>query len=148
MNYCIKCGNSVSNHAKYCGKCGEPMRASVHGGGKGYFELYIETLKKYFDFGSRASRKEYWNFFILTLIIEFILGMFEGILGIASDSDESVLAGLYYLIVMIPTIAVGVRRMHDLGKSGWNLIIPIYNFILLLSRGDDHPNNYGSSPTD
>jgi uncharacterized membrane protein YhaH (DUF805 family) len=53
---------------------------------------------------------------------------------------------LYSLAVILPAIAVGVRRMHDNGKSGWFLLIPIYNFILLVSNGDQGPNEYGDDP--
>jgi uncharacterized membrane protein YhaH (DUF805 family) len=50
------------------------------------------------------------------------------------------------LAVLIPSIAVGVRRMHDVGKSGWFLLIPIYNLILALSEGEKGDNKYGPDP--
>ena len=104
---------------------------------------YTEVLKKYAVFEGRASRAEYWYFFLFSLIIGFALGFIEGFLGIASGSDDSVLANIYYLAVLIPSIAVGVRRMHDVGKSGWFIIIPIYNLLLTLRSGTGSDNKYG-----
>ena len=58
----------------------------------------------------------------------------------------SLLGTIYRLGVIIPSIAVGIRRMHDVGKSGWFLLIPIYNFILAVSDGEVGENQYGSDP--
>ena len=56
------------------------------------------------------------------------------------------LANLYSLAVLVPSIAVGVRRMHDVGKSGWFLLIPIYNLILAVTEGEKGENEYGQEP--
>ena len=56
-------------------------------------------------------------FFLFNMIIFFILGIIEGITGINSGSDKSILANIYYLAILIPSFAVGVRRMHDVGKK-------------------------------
>jgi uncharacterized membrane protein YhaH (DUF805 family) len=56
------------------------------------------------------------------------------------------LGTIYSLGVLIPSIAVGVRRMHDVGKSGWFLLIPIYNLILAVREGESGPNKYGPDP--
>ena len=53
---------------------------------------------------------------------------------------------LYSLAVLLPSIAVGVRRMHDVGKSGWYILIPIYNFILAVTDGEQGANEYGPDP--
>tara|TARA_B110000881_G_scaffold58076_1_gene49726 strand:+ start:156 stop:335 length:180 start_codon:yes stop_codon:yes gene_type:complete len=53
---------------------------------------------------------------------------------------------LYTLAIIIPSIAVGVRRMHDVGKSGWFILIPVYSFILAVSKGDEVENEYGQDP--
>ena len=60
-----------------------------------------------------------------------------------------IVIGIAYLVLfalLIPAIAVSVRRMHDVGKSGWFMLIPIYNFILTVSEGDSGPNEYGDDP--
>ena len=107
---------------------------------------YLKVLKNYAVFTGRARRKEYWMFVLFNTIIAALLGFVEGALGIASNSEESILGTIYSLAVLIPSISVGVRRMHDVGKSGWYILIPIYNFILACTDGDSEDNEYGSNP--
>lgn len=107
---------------------------------------YFDVLKKFADFKSRATRKEYWMFILFNLIIGFVLGLIEGLSGINSGSNESILANIYQLIILVPSIALGIRRMHDVNKSGWYLLVPIYNFILTLRVGDEGGNEYGPDP--
>jgi uncharacterized membrane protein YhaH (DUF805 family) len=101
---------------------------------------YLKVLQNYATFTGRARRSEYWYFFLFNLIISFVLGFVGGIM------DTTVLANIYSLVVLIPSIAVGVRRMHDVGKSGWFILIPIYNFILALTEGEKGENEYGIDP--
>ena len=107
---------------------------------------YLKVLKNYAVFTGRARRKEYWMFVLFNTIIAALLGFVEGASGIASNSEESILGTIYSLAVLIPSISVGVRRMHDVGKSGWYILIPIYNFILACTDGDSEDNEYGSNP--
>lgn len=107
----------------------------------------IEWYKKvvfenYANFNGRARRKEYWMFFLANFIVSFIIGF---ILGFISPKLV-MLSNVYSLAVLIPSIAVGVRRMHDVGKSGWFIIIPIYNLVLLCTEGDHGTNEYGPDP--
>ncbi len=105
---------------------------------------YLRVIRyNYANFKGRASRQEYWMFALVNTLIAFGLSMIEGFTGIFGNNDESILANLYSLVVAIPSIAVGVRRMHDIGKSGWFLLIPIYNFILLVTDSDSDQNQYG-----
>ncbi len=108
---------------------------------------YFNVLKKYAVFSGRARRKEYWMFFLINLIIAVVLGLIEGVLGI-----PGILGTLYSLAVLIPGIAVSVRRLHDIGKSGWWMLIafvPVIGIIVLLvfmlldSREE---NQYGLNP--
>ena len=101
---------------------------------------YLKVLKQYADFNGRARRKEYWMFYLFNVIISIILGFMEGAF------DIKYLGNIYSLAVLIPGIAVGVRRMHDVGKSGWYIIIPIYNLILACRNGDEGQNEFGSDP--
>lgn len=107
---------------------------------------YFKVLQNYATFSGRARRKEYWMFFLFNIIIAMILGFIEGIADINPTSDYSILANIYSLAILIPSIAVGVRRMHDVGKSGWFLLIPIYNFILAVTEGEKGENQYGADP--
>jgi len=99
-------------------------------------EYYLEVLKKYAVFEGRARRSEYWYFSLFNCIISIALAMMLGE-GFSS---------IYSLAVFIPSLAVGVRRMHDVGKSGWFLLIPFYNLILLVTEGDRGNNYYGLDP--
>lgn len=101
---------------------------------------YLKVLKQYSDFNGRARRKEYWMFILFNLIISFVLRL------VGDPMETTSLRNIYSLAVLIPSIAVGVRRMHDVGKSGWFLLIPIYNFILSVSDGDTGNNEYGDDP--
>src|SRR4030042_5266817 len=114
---------------------------------------YITVLKKYAVFSGRARRKEYWMFFLFNLIFAFVLGFIEGISGIFPDSNSSVLANIYGLAVLIPGIAVAVRRLHDTNRRGWGLLIalvPLAGAIVLLvfMVQDSQPgeNQYGTNP--
>ncbi|UOQ51248.1 DUF805 domain-containing protein [Hymenobacter cellulosivorans] len=102
---------------------------------------FINALKNHYaDFNGRARRAEYWYFMLFNIIVSFVLGFVAGMLKMPW------LASLFSLAVLIPGIAVAVRRMHDVGKSGWYLLIPIYNIILACTEGEKGPNAYGADP--
>jgi uncharacterized membrane protein YhaH (DUF805 family) len=107
---------------------------------------YINVLKKYAVFSGRSSRREYWMFFLVNLLISIVIGIIQGSLGSYGKGNINLLSTLYSLAIFIPNIALGVRRMHDVGKSGWFLLIPIYNFILTLTSGTVGDNKYGPDP--
>lgn len=114
---------------------------------------YLEVLKKYAVFSGRARRKEYWMFVLINILVALLLGLIEGIAGIAPETTESVLATLYSLAVLLPSIAVGARRLHDTGRSGWWLLIGIVPLIgalvlLIFFVQDSEPgaNQYGPNP--
>jgi len=107
-------------------------------------EWYLKVVRdNYANFNGRASRQEYWMFILFSSIIYVAIGFIEGLTGIFDNTDESVFGIIYQLGVLIPSTAVGVRRMHDNGKSGWFLLIPFYNLILFVSQGHSGLNKYG-----
>lgn len=108
---------------------------------------YIEVLKKYATFDGRARRSEYWYFTLFSTIVSFIFTGLDTAFGtLIEGTGNGILNLVYSLAVLLPSIAVGVRRMHDVGKSGWFLLIPIYNLILAITNGDEGPNEYGPDP--
>ncbi|MDZ7715298.1 MAG: DUF805 domain-containing protein [Balneolaceae bacterium] len=118
---------------------------------------YIKVLKNYANFSGRARRKEYWFFVLFNTIISFVLGFTEGLIagmsGTVGPDYIPIVSSLYILAVLIPSIAVGVRRLHDIGKSGWWLfigLVPVIGGIVLLvfffMEGDSGPNQYGADP--
>jgi len=101
---------------------------------------YLTVIKNYAGFSGRARRKEYWMFSLISFIIQLTL------MAIGMSVDFPYLDSIYSLILLVPSLAVSVRRMHDVNKSGWFIIIPIYNLILLATNGDAGPNQYGPDP--
>ncbi len=102
---------------------------------------YLEVLKKYAVFDGRARRKEYWMFFLFNFIIAFALGFVVGLVGL-----PTYFAQIYSLAILIPAIAVGVRRMHDTDHSGWWLLFPIVNLIFAVTEGTRGDNRFGPDP--
>ena len=96
---------------------------------EGGVNWYIQVLKNYAVFSGRARRREYWMFFLFNLIIAIILGIIEGVIFFDPESSRSILGTLYGLAILIPSLAVGVRRLHDTGRSGWWMLIGLIPII-------------------
>jgi len=86
-------------------------------------ESISDGFKRYAEFSGVSSRSQYWYFVLGTTVISFIIQSLLGDFG----------GNIFTLATIVPTIAVAVRRMHDVGKSGWFILVPIYNFILLVT---------------
>ncbi|MDF2838334.1 MAG: yhaI [Evtepia sp.] len=108
---------------------------------------YLEVLKKYAIFDGRARRKELWMF----LLVNFLIGIVFSILYAISEMFY-ILWGIYCLAILVPSLAVGVRRLHDIDKNGlWILLsfIPIANIVLLVlycMDGTPGENRFGPNP--
>jgi len=117
-------------------------------------QMYLKAIKQYADFNSRASRREYWMFTLLSLIISVIAIVIDVVLGSAIDMGGfSPLYIIYFLGIIIPTIAVAVRRLHDVGNNGLMILISlvpivgsIWLLVLLVSKGHSGENKYGPNP--
>ena len=114
---------------------------------------YLGVLKKYAVFSGRAQRSEYWYFILFNMIVSIILTILDGMFGLYNaQAGLGVLSGIYALAVFIPGLAVLIRRLHDIGKSGWwffIVLIPIIGIILLivwLATDSKEDNVYGSNP--
>lgn len=115
---------------------------------------YIKCLRQYFDFKGRARRKEYWMFTLFNFIFVAIIEIIEIMIMLSTNSyNGSFLLLLYYLLTIIPSFAVGIRRLHDVGKSGWMALvgfIPIVGVIwlIVLFCMDSQPgsNQWGDNP--
>src|SRR4029453_3219406 len=88
------------------------------------FQSALQTLKKYADFKGRASREEFWCFFAFIIIANAIPSLVGLLLGFGAA-----LSGIVGMLLIIPQLAVAVRRLHDLGKSGRELVIPCVMFM-------------------
>jgi len=107
---------------------------------------YLDVLKKYAVFTGRARRQEYWMFFLISTIICIILAAIDGILG------TGILSTLYLLATLIPAIAVNIRRLHDIDRTGWwwlLVFVPLGGIVLLVFAVlDSTPgeNRFGPNP--
>ncbi len=110
------------------------------------------VLKNYTNFEGRARRSEYWLFFLANLIVMIVLGLIDQVLGTTTvvnantGEEQGLISSIYSILVLVPSIAVGVRRLHDSNKSGWWLLLPFYNLYLLIRKGTEGANRFGTDP--
>jgi uncharacterized membrane protein YhaH (DUF805 family) len=115
---------------------------------------YLEALKKYAVFHGRSRRAEYWYFVLFNLIVAVVLAGIDTLLGTFSSAQNiGLMSGIYSLAVIIPTLAVTFRRLHDIDRSGWWILInlvPLIGTIVLLvfalMDGTPGDNRYGPNP--
>ena len=114
---------------------------------------YIAVLKKYAVFDGRARRQEYWIYLLVSVIISIVLSFIDGMTGMMNARGQGLFVSIYGLAVLLPTIAVAGRRLHDTGRSGWWLLvafIPLIGTIILLvffvQDSDPSDNQYGPNP--
>jgi uncharacterized membrane protein YhaH (DUF805 family) len=107
----------------------------------------------YANFKGRAQRKEFWMFQLFAFIFAILLVIIDGITGSLDPiSGFGLFSGIFTLALIIPTIAVGVRRLHDTGRSGWwyfAILIPLLGLIVLIFwcfDSDSEENKYGENP--
>ena len=109
---------------------------------------YLKVLQQFADFSTRARRKEYWMFTLFSALINILMialdNYFDTTYGEFNESGYFETA--YSLTVLVPSLAVGVRRMHDVGKSGWYILIPFYNFYLTCLDSEIGNNKWGDNP--
>lgn len=102
---------------------------------------FVDAFKKYAVFTGRARRSELWWFLLINFIINGILTWV-----VAPLIGTGIIGTIYSLAIMLPLIGLWIRRMHDINKCGWFMLIPIYNIILGATAGDDGENKYGANP--
>ncbi len=114
---------------------------------KSAFNLYfVDYLKNnYMEFGGRISRRQYWMFALFSILVGIVIGIVAGIIPILSPVSV-----LYLLAILVPSIGLAVRRLHDIGLSGWFFLISIIPYVgmialllLLCLPGDAKTNAYG-----
>jgi uncharacterized membrane protein YhaH (DUF805 family) len=147
-----KSGKENSEGIKLCARCGEGLdalttpsptkeSASTSGDQMTFSKSISTCMGKFFVSDGRASRPEYWWFFLFTLLLTWF----------ADIADSSKVAStIVNLVLFLPSLSAATRRLHDTDRSAWWLLlgvtiiglIPL--FIWLASKGDDHPNKYGN----
>ena len=115
---------------------------------------YLKAMKKYSDFSGRASREEYWMFILFNFLISILFFLIDILLGTMNKIlFIGVLTSIYSIVQTIPSWAVTVRRLHDVGKSGFFILIElipligsIWLFFTLTMKGEEGTNLYGENP--
>jgi len=123
---------------------------------------YLHVIKNYVTFAGRARRKEYWMFFLFNVIFTGVAAAIDNVLGTNFKMEQMGMEValpygyvylVYMLFVLLPSISVLVRRLHDIGKSGWMFwvaLIPlaggIWLLVLMVTEGNRGANAYGDDP--
>ncbi|WP_314342782.1 DUF805 domain-containing protein [Simonsiella muelleri] len=116
---------------------------------------FIDALKNAFNFSGRARRKAYWMFVLFYVIFAFVAGVLDGILGttVNPKTGMGVIGGLYIFLMLLPLIALSIRRLHDTDRSGWWFLInfvPLIGglvfFVFTLLEGTRGDNRFGPDP--
>ena len=115
---------------------------------------YIEVLKKYAVFNGRARRKEYWYYVLFSLIISIVLIFIDQAIGTFDmEAGIGALSGIYALAVLIPGIAVTIRRLHDTDRTGWWILLflipligPLVLLVFMILDSSPDENQYGPNP--
>ena len=132
-----------------------------------WFGYYIKGFKNYFNFKGRARRQEFWFFYLFSWVFLFGFSLIHELFSLdlfyspsldlfyshSLDSVDSsyldlfyVLKSLLYIASVIPSLSLTVRRIHDSGKSGWFVLVPVYSFILMFIDSEQGTNKYGENP--
>ena len=138
--------------------------------GRVKMEWMLLPLKRYAQFSGRSRRKEYWMYILFLCLVAIVLSIIESILGLGGHAvltsetsssgvfygalvNRGILSNLFLLATFIPSLAVGVRRLHDTNRSGWWYLlafVPLIGSIVLLvwfcTAGTSGPNDYGDDP--
>jgi uncharacterized membrane protein YhaH (DUF805 family) len=113
----------------------------------GFGQAISAGFSNYVNFSSRACRSEYWYWVLFIVLADIVAGIIDYVLGM------EIVSSLFGLVTLLPGIAVSIRRLHDLDRTGWWILlglIPIIGWIILLiwyiSKGTDGPNRFGPDP--
>jgi len=169
---CPKCGSEVSDRAEKCVKCGARLKEPAQAGGSGVttdsgnaafnpnygagFSLwsgFVSGWKKYAVIKGRARRKEFGGWYLLNIVLVSVLTiLILEILGFREEFANS-LFNLYMVAMIVPSITIAIRRLHDIDHSGWALVwafVPLVGFFILLfllaRKGSFGKNSYGEDP--
>lgn len=117
-------------------------------------DWYLQALRQYATFTGRARRREFWFFQLFVLLIVMVLSLLDRMLGLFDDETSlGPLSGLFSLAMLLPSLAVSVRRLHDTDRSGWWALlyfVPLLGFLVLLVffvlDGTRGANRFGEDP--
>ena len=148
--FCSKCGTKNQENASFCVNCGTNTKKSVVTNNTAqngnnttsmtFGQATSTCMGKYVDFNGRASRPEFWWFYLFTILISWASLLVD---------QSGILSGIVNLAILLPIFSATVRRLHDTNRSGWWILIVltvigiIPYMIWLASKGDEQTNKYG-----
>jgi uncharacterized membrane protein YhaH (DUF805 family) len=151
--YCPNCGKQNPNNANFCLECGASIQSNtgysgpINDGRDMTFTESVSTcFAKAFVFRGRASRAEYWWFALFNVLASMVAGMIDQ----SSYGEPSTVTAITNLVILFPSLAVNIRRLHDTGRSGWwyliivTIIGIIPYFLWMISKSDERANEYGN----
>jgi uncharacterized membrane protein YhaH (DUF805 family) len=110
-------------------------------------------FRRYADFRGRSSRAEYWYWVLFYFLLSLVLNVLDTAVFLRGPGEPGPFGSIATIVMLVPSIAVSARRLHDIGRTAWWLLIaflPVIGFIVLLiwfcTRGDNGPNHYGDDP--
>jgi uncharacterized membrane protein YhaH (DUF805 family) len=113
----------------------------------GFGQAISSGFSNYVNFSGRSCRSEYWYWILFIIVADIVAGIIDYAIGI------QVVTGLFGLATILPNLAVAIRRLHDLDRTGWWIfigLIPLVGWIILIiwycTRGTDGPNRFGPDP--
>ena len=160
--YCTICGKENADDAAFCGSCGQQIpsqiahSSSIPASGNtemvSFNEAIVGAFSNYFKFSGRATRAEYWWWILFVIASVIVLTIVDIVIGTYNyDSNSGLLAFLFQLATLIPGLALGSRRLHDINRTGWWQLMWIVSFLLVpmvvllvwvAKKGDAGPNRY------
>ena len=156
---CPTCGNDNPLDAQFCGGCGTNLISGEASVGTelpmvGFGEAISRGFRNYVTFSGRATRAENWWWLLFIVLSGIVLGVVDNLTDTKGMFGDSGLLGqLFEIAVLVPSLALGARRLHDINKTGWWLLllfVLVIGWIVLIiwaiKRGDEGPNKYGPNP--
>ena len=150
--YCPNCGIETDSDGQFCGSCGANLQTGEVVFGDllprvGFADAIKLGFNNYFTFSGRSRRSEYWYWALFYFLGSLVCQVLDTIIGVG------VLDSLFTLLILIPGLALGARRLHDIGKSGWWQLLwfaIIVGWVILIiwnvRDSDQAPNSHGHNP--
>lgn len=105
-----------------------------------FFEAVQSGIANALNFKGRSRRSAFWYWFLFVMVLNILVGFVAGFIGLP------ILSTVFSLVILVPSLAVGFRRMHDIGKPGWYIIIPLISLYWATLPGEQGQNAHGANP--
>lgn len=143
MVHCKECGRQIHESATSCPGCGAPQITAtrpVNSDNNAFF-YFIDAWKNSFNYKGRLRRSAFWFYILFYFIFYIVISIVDAVLNAGGA-----LVAIYTIASIFPNISTGIRRMHDIGRSGWWILLPIVNLIFFVQDSKPEINEYGPSP--